>query len=193
MQWLCPQQIELELDVSGRREALRAVSSLIERSRRLNAPPVFRALWRREQAASTAIGNGLAIPHARITGIADPVTVYVRTKAPVDFAAPDRKPVSDLFVILVPAEGPNLEHLQLLALVVQASSDGDFRARLAAASDAEGVRTAFSRWIQENQSVATELSRQQAVSPTGRTSDVALVKHRRSRRSALSDGGTQRP
>ena len=155
-QWLCPQQIELDLDVSDRWEALRVVSAMIERSRRLSAAPVFRALLRREKAASTGVGNGLAIPHARVPGIAEPVTVYVRTKAPVEFAASDRKRVSDLFVILVPTDGANEKHLQLLALVAEVFSDSDFRARLAAASDPQDVRSAFSQWISESRLAATE-------------------------------------
>jgi PTS system nitrogen regulatory IIA component len=150
-QWLCPQEIELDLDVRSRWEGLRAVSAMSERSQRLSAPPVFRALWRREEAGSTAVGNGFAIPHARIKGIAEPVTVYVRLKAPVDFAAPDGKRVSELFVILIPADGADAKYLQLLALVAEVFSDTDFRARLAAASDTQDVRSAFSQWISRNQ------------------------------------------
>ena len=100
----------------------------------MSAPPIFRALWRRELAASTGVGNGFAIPHARITGITEPVTVYVRTKTPVDFAASDRKRVVEFFVILVPADGDNARHLQLLAQVAEVFSDRNFRVRLAAAS-----------------------------------------------------------
>jgi PTS system nitrogen regulatory IIA component len=72
-QWLCPQEIQLDLDVPDRREALQAVSTMVGRLRQVNAPPVFRALWRREQAGSTAVGNALAIPHARIAGITEPM------------------------------------------------------------------------------------------------------------------------
>ena len=129
-QWLCPQDIELDLDVPNRWEALRAVSAMVERSHSARAAPVFRALWRREQAGSTGMGNAFAIPHARITGISEPVTVYVRMKTPLAFAAPDGKRVSDLFVILVPADGANAAHLHILALVAEAFSDRDFRARL---------------------------------------------------------------
>jgi PTS system nitrogen regulatory IIA component len=148
-QRLCPQQVQLDLDVPGRWEALQAVSTMIERSQRLSGPVVCRALWRRELAASTALGNGFAVPHARITGITEPVTVYARTKAPVDFAAPDGKRVSELFVILVPADGPNAEHLQLLSRVAELFSDTDFRARLVAASTPHGVRSAFAEWIDQ--------------------------------------------
>ena len=105
-QWLCPQQIELDVDVPGRREALRAVSVSIARAHgdsahRRSIARCGAGKWQ----ASTAVGNGLAIPHARITGIAEPVTMYMRTRALLNFAAPDGKRVSELYVILVPAEG----------------------------------------------------------------------------------------
>jgi PTS system nitrogen regulatory IIA component len=155
-QGLCPQEIQLDLDVPDRREALQAVSAMVARARTVSAPPVFRALWRREQAGSTGMGNAFAIPHARITGITEPVTAYVRLKTPLDFAAPDRKRVSELFVILLPAEGADEAHLQLLALVAEAFADGAFRARLASASDPQDVRSTFSLWIAARNRVARE-------------------------------------
>ena len=156
MQWLCPQEIELDLDVSSRWEALRAVSAMIERSQHLAAPPVFRALWRRELAASTGVGNGFAIPHARIPGITEPVTAYVRLKAPVDFAAPDARRVSEFFVILVPDDDANERNLLLLALVAEAFSDREFRARLAAAVSARDARSVFAQWIDGKRLVEME-------------------------------------
>src|SRR5258706_9426404 len=110
-QGLCPQDIALGLDVHGKTEALRAVAALLQRLCRIGVEPTFRALLRREQAGSTGVGNGLAIPHARIPGINEPVTMFARTVAPIPFGAPDGKPVSEFFVILVPTEGSNEAHL----------------------------------------------------------------------------------
>ncbi len=155
-QWLCPQEIRLDLDVRDRREALEAVSATIAASHHVNAPPVFRALWRRELAGSTGVGSAFAIPHARIAGISEPLTAYVRLKTPLDFAAPDRKRVSELYVILVPAEGAAEAHLQLLALVAEAFSDRAFRARLATASDSDDVRSTFQQWIRARQVAQTQ-------------------------------------
>ena len=150
-QWLSPQEIALDVEVSNRWEALRAVSAMIERSHGLSAPPVFRALWRRELAASTGIGHGVAVPHARISGINEPLTAYVRTEQPVDFAAPDGSPVTELFVILVPVDDANERNLLLLAMVAEAFSDRDFRGLLDAASDPRAVHGAFLRWIRDKQ------------------------------------------
>jgi nitrogen PTS system EIIA component len=149
IEWPGPHQVLLDLDVPSRQEALRAVSAEIERSLGLRAPPVFRALWRREQAASTALGGGFALPHARIAGISRVMTVYVRIRTPIDFEAPDRRPVSELFVLLVPDRADNEKHLRLLALIAEMFSDRKFRARLSRMSDPIGIQSIFRRWIDQ--------------------------------------------
>jgi PTS system nitrogen regulatory IIA component len=145
-QGLCPQDIALGLDVHGKTDALRAVAARIQHSCRIDAEPIFRALHRREQAGSTGVGNGLAIPHARIPGIDEPVTMFARTTAPIPYGAPDGKPVSEFFVILVPAEGANETHLQLLREVAELFSLPGFRGALAAAASAPAVADAFASW-----------------------------------------------
>jgi nitrogen PTS system EIIA component len=144
--WLCPREIALDLDVHGKTELLAAVAKALKGSCRIEAAPIFRALCRREQAASTGVGNGLAIPHARISGIDEPMTMFARTRAPIRFGGPDGKPVSEFFVILVPAEGATETHLQLLRAVAELFSNPAFRAALATAKGASAVADAFARW-----------------------------------------------
>jgi nitrogen PTS system EIIA component len=144
--WLCPQEIALDLDVHGKTEVLHAIATRIKRSCRIEAEPIFRALLRREQAGSTGVGNGIAFPHARIPGINEPVTLFARTKSPIRFGAPDGKPVSEFFVILVPAEGATETHLQLLGAVAEMFSDRAFRATLSAAASASAVADVFAQW-----------------------------------------------
>jgi PTS system nitrogen regulatory IIA component len=151
---LCPREIALDLDASTRWEAFHAIGMLLERSRGLNAPPIVRALWRREQAQSTALGHGIALPHARIMRIREPITAYVRTRHPLAFAAPDRSPVSELFVILVPEAADHADHLELLALIAEMFSDSRFRSNLTAATDVAGIRSVFERWIGEREALA---------------------------------------
>ncbi len=105
--------------------------------------PCFRALWRRELVGSTALGCGIAIPHARIDGIKAPTTLYLRAKWPIDFAAPDGKPVRHLLVIMVPTDGDTDAHLQLLAAVAQGLTERALRDRLTAANDEGAIRRAF--------------------------------------------------
>jgi PTS system nitrogen regulatory IIA component len=141
--WLHPQDILLDVDARSRTHALELAAEVMCGAHGLDPAPVFRALRRREGAGSTALGEGLAIPHARIGGIARPITLFMRTGQPVSFDAPDGKLVSRLLVILVPEEGAHQDHLDLLALVARLFSDQDFRAHLDGARNATIASDAF--------------------------------------------------
>jgi PTS system nitrogen regulatory IIA component len=141
--WLQPQDILLDVDVRDRSHALEVAASTIGRAHGRDPAPIFRALWRREQVGSTGLGEGFAIPHARISGIVRPITLFMRTKLAIAFDAPDGKPVSQLLVIMVPVDGAKDDHLQLLALVVRLFSDRGFRTQLDSAPDAAAAAEAF--------------------------------------------------
>ena len=147
--WLQPQRA-LRLDDTLRgRAVIEAAARCLAPAHGLDAALVFDALWRREQAASTALGRGCAVPHARIGGIVRPSTLYVRTDVPVDFGAPDGLPVSDFLVVLVPRDGADDDHLQLLAAIARLFGDRRFRRQLheAGTSDApvDVFRSAIAR------------------------------------------------
>ena len=145
--WVCPREIALDVDARNKREALAAIAAMSAQMHDLPQAPVLRALYRREQAGSTGLGHGVAIPHARISGIEHPLTMFVRTRTPIDFRAPDGEPVSQLFVILVPEQRPNDEHLALLARIAEMLSNRDLRARVAAASSPAVVHSIFAQWV----------------------------------------------
>ena len=75
--------------------------------------------------------------------IAQPTTLFMRTRRAIAFHAPDGKPVSQLLAIMVPEEGARDDHLQLLALVARLFSDRGFRAQLDGASDAAAASEVF--------------------------------------------------
>ena len=143
---LGPQAVALDLEVRGKIALLHAAAQMLKGFCRIEAEPIFRALHRREQAGSTAVGDGLAIPHARIPGIDRPLTMYLRTKVPLRFGAPDGKPVSEFFVMVVPAEGVPETQLGLLREVAELFSQPAFRAMLAAALSPAPVAAVFARW-----------------------------------------------
>ena len=153
---ICPLAIELAADVRDKDQALGLAASLAHSALGIDQEPVLRALARREQAGSTAIGCGIAIPHARISGIDHPVTVFLRPRFPIPFDAPDGKPVAALLVILVPADDAIEAHLQLLAKVAEIFSDRAFRLRIADAEQAADIREAFSQWLESADRSPTE-------------------------------------
>lgn len=143
--FLSRDDVVLDVDVPDKTRALEEAAFLVEARHHVNHAPVFRALWRREQSGSTGVGHGIAIPHARIAGISEPIVLLVRTKVPIKFGAPDREAVSVLFVILVP-EQANEEHLRILATASELFSDPTFRDRLLAAREPVAVQRLFGEW-----------------------------------------------
>lgn len=140
---LQPRDILFDVDVRDRSHALQVVAAAICRAHGLDPAPVFRALWRREQAGSTALGEGFAIPHARIGGIVQPTTLFMHIRNAIAFDAQDGRPVSQLLVLLVPEDGATDDHLQLLALVARLFSDRRFRTQLDRAQEAMAAADAF--------------------------------------------------
>ena len=94
---------------------------------------------------STGLGQGIAIPHGRIKGLKEARGAYLRLVAPVQFDAPDGKPVDQVFVLLVP-EAATEHHLQLLSELAQMFSDRNFREQLGKAPDAVAAHRLFVDW-----------------------------------------------
>ena len=146
--YLSSDDVVVGLDVPDRQRALEEAAFLLERRHNVNHAPVLRALSRREEIGSTGLGHGVAVPHARIPGISEPMVLLIRTKYPIEFGAPDQKPVSVLFVILVP-DHANEEHLKILATVSEMFADDTFRRRVQAASDPAAAQRLFSEWVSD--------------------------------------------
>lgn len=106
----------------------------------LDSEAVYKALLGREKLGSTAIGEGVAIPHCRISGCADPAGCLIILDDGIDFDAPDRLLVDLAFVLLVPIEATQ-EHLNILAQLAKAFAEADIRKKLREAASAEDART----------------------------------------------------
>ena len=141
--WLQPEEILIDVPLRDTTHALEFMAHAIGARHGLDPGPVFRALSRREQAGSTGLGGGFAIPHAKIAGIERPLTLLLRTRDPIPFKAPDGDPVSLMLAILVPQEGDRDDHLQLLGLVAELFSKPRFRAQLDTGTDTAAIAEAF--------------------------------------------------
>ncbi len=111
----------------------------------LDAERVAKALAEREALGSTALGQGIALPHARVIGLRQPLAAFLRLQLPIPYHAPDGKPVSDLLVLLVP-EHATEAHLLILAEVAQMFGDRRFREHLRVQNAAAGVQQVFADW-----------------------------------------------
>ena len=91
-------------------------------------------LWERERLGSTAIGDGIAIPHGKLAGLSGVIGAFGRHPAGVDFESLDGSP-THLFFLLVAPEDSVGQHLKALARVSRLLKDRAFRERLLTASD----------------------------------------------------------
>jgi nitrogen PTS system EIIA component len=147
--WLQPEQILIDIPLRNSAHALEVIADAISAHHGLDPGPIFRALSRREQAGSTGLGGGFAIPHARISGIERPLTLLLRARHAIPFKAPDSAPVSLMLAILVPEQGDKDDHLQLLALVAELFSRPRFRAQLDAGTDPVALAAAFGSGVSQ--------------------------------------------
>jgi PTS system nitrogen regulatory IIA component len=137
--------VVVDLDVSSKKRAFEQAGLLFENNQGIGRSDVFDSLFTREKLGSTALGQGIAIPHGRIKGMRDAQGAFLRLRTPIPFDAPDGKLVNLIFVLLVPERATDL-HLQILSELAQMFSDKDLRRKLAESPDAATIYQLITRW-----------------------------------------------
>ncbi len=137
--------VALDVDLAARDALLDFAAALVARRHGLVARDIEAQLATREHLGTTALGHGVALPHARIVGIPRAIAVFVRTRQPIGCAAADGKPVSNFLVLLVPAHAAAY-HLKLIAEAAGLFNDASFRAALRGAQGSDEVARLFAQW-----------------------------------------------
>lgn len=130
--------IILDMPATSKKRAFEQAGLLFENHHGLARSTVFDSLFSRERLGSTALGEGVAVPHGRVKGLTNVLSAFVRLARPVPFDAPDGQPVSLLVFLLVP-EAATQQHLDILAELAQLLSDKSLRDRLATEQDPQVV------------------------------------------------------
>lgn len=120
--------------ISKKRTLEQAAGLIAQQLPGLQANELVESLVRRERLGSTAIGHGVAIPHARLKQSGTTIGALVKLSQPVDFDAIDRQPVDVVFVLLVPQDA-NETHLKMLNQLAEMFSSSDIREALRDAHD----------------------------------------------------------
>lgn len=121
-----------DVDGDDRPEVLRKVVALLPIPPGIDAEFLLHVLLAREALGTTAVGNGIAIPHVRhpiLLHMATPAVTLCFLRNPIDFDAPDGEPVRVLFTITSPTVK---SHLHLLSRLAQALRNPAFRETLLA-------------------------------------------------------------
>ncbi len=135
----------LNMEVGSKKRIFEQVGILFENSHGIARSVIFDSLFAREKLGSTGLGQGVAIPHGRIKGLKEATGAFVRLDEPIPYDAPDGKPVSLVFVLLVPAHATDL-HLQILSELAQLFSDKVLRESLLAATEPGQIWKLISTW-----------------------------------------------
>lgn len=142
---LLPDNILLDSESTSKKRVFERVGLLFENNQQIARSMVFDSLFAREKLGSTGLGQGVAIPHGRISKLRDATAAFVKTSHPIPFDAPDGMPVNLIFVLLVPDRATDL-HLQILGELAQMFSDAQFRDRLLACEDTASIHQLFYDW-----------------------------------------------
>jgi PTS system nitrogen regulatory IIA component len=108
--------IKTSLSGGNKRSLLQQLAGLAGQRLGMESAAILASLSERERLGSTGFGQGVAIPHGKIDGLAQIYGLFVRLAEPVDYKALDRQPVDLVFLLLSPPEA-GAEHLKALAAV----------------------------------------------------------------------------
>ena len=132
---LTPQCIFLDTEVSSKKKLLELIANVVADRTRLSESSIYSSLLNRERLGSTALGQGFAVPHARLADLDQTLGCFFRLKEPVNFEAPDDRPVDLVFTVIIPEEATE-EHLVILSSLAKIFSDQEV---------CEAIRKATSR------------------------------------------------
>jgi PTS system nitrogen regulatory IIA component len=136
---LSPGRILAGVRINSRKRLLELISeTLAKKNKELNSREIFESLCVREQLGSTGLGNGVAIPHGRISGTRDVEALFLQLIKPLPFDADDGKPVDLIFAMAVPKHCTE-DHSKLLSSIADRFSDPELLERLRKAADANEI------------------------------------------------------
>jgi PTS system nitrogen regulatory IIA component len=135
---LLPDGVVGSLRASTKKTLLQDLARIAAGKVGLDARIVFEAIMERERLGSTGFGSGVAIPHARLSGLEQIVGVFARLAEPIDVDAIDGAPADLVFLLLAP-EDAGADHLRALARVSRAFRRPELRERLRGAPSEDAL------------------------------------------------------
>jgi PTS system nitrogen regulatory IIA component len=136
--------VAVRVSANSKRQALVALAEIASRSLGLPEAEIMDALLEREQQGSTGVGQGVAVPHARLKGLDRMAGVFVKLETPVPFDAVDDRPVDLLFALFAP-QAAGMEHLRALAKVSRLLRQSELREHLRQARTGDALYALLSR------------------------------------------------
>ncbi len=136
--FLSPANVVLDVRAGDKSRLLQQLSTQAASELGLDPDEVFDQIAKREELGSTGVGNGVALPHARLRGLKAPFGLLARLHHGIDFGAIDDMPVDIIFLLLLPEIGEGAQ-LNALACAARVLREPEALGRVRGASDREAL------------------------------------------------------
>jgi len=131
------------LKVTGKKQVLQELAAKAAELTGHNERAIYEILLQREKLGSTAVGNGIAIPHGKLAQLDRLFGLFARLDRPIEFEALDGQPVDLIFLLLAP-ESAGADHLKALARVARLLRDPEVAGKLRESGDADAIYAVLS-------------------------------------------------
>ncbi len=136
---LSPGRILAGVRINSKKRLLELISvTLAKKNKDLSSREIFESLCAREHLGSTALGNGVAIPHGRIKNTEAAEALFIQLVKPLPFDADDGQPVDLIFALIVP-EHCTEDHSKLLSNIADRFGDPVLQEQLRNSADANAI------------------------------------------------------
>ena len=136
-----------DLEQESKEELIKKLVHYLQRDEttEISSDEIIKAILNRESIESTGIGNGIAIPHTRLTSIKNFHIILGLSKKGVDFEAIDKKPVHIIFLVLA-KEDDKILYIRVLARLARLLHNDEFRDGLLEQDTPESVIQYFKKF-----------------------------------------------
>ncbi len=131
---LAPEAVRVLPGITSKKRLFHELGEMFSDRSEIMPGEACNALQERESLGPTGVGNGIALPHARLSGVDEVSGLFIRLEKPLDFDAVDRQPVDLVFALFAP-EDAGVDHLKALALVSRTMRNPGLCAKLRANDD----------------------------------------------------------
>lgn len=126
------------LRATSKKQALQELSKLAAQITGQDERSVLDVLMERERLGTTGVGNGIAIPHGKLSSLEGLYGVFARLETPIDFQSIDDQPVDLIFLLLAP-ETAGADHLKALSRVSRLLRDASACEKLRGTETTDGL------------------------------------------------------
>lgn len=131
---LIPSAVRVLGQLTSKKRLFQELGEVAAQAYGLSSVVAIDGLQERESLGPTGVGNGIALPHARLEDLDRITGIFIRLEKPLDYDSVDRQPVDLIFGLFAPKDS-GVDHLKALALVSRTMRDAGICAKLRANTD----------------------------------------------------------